>query len=284
MKTFLLLLIAFSLHAQLSENVHSSASIYAEHKDYSHSLQKKDGNVFGLGADIHYKNAEYKLSYERGGANTKQPPMKKDLEFQKLFLRYAYKFQGKFALNINYLSVLEDNIALTDGGKIYGAGVSYFINKTNNINTTQYYSDYKDFNTYQTDLQFIHKMTLKSIKLKLTAIGKYIHITESKKNNFTKNAQRNYTTAGFKAHLHYKSYHFGAGAYFGKRAFAIMQEGFKLQHHAMEFDRTYAIAFGKTFSDLIVRVQYNYMRATELPRDNAGVLVNNYRLIANYKF
>ncbi|HIP20415.1 MAG TPA: hypothetical protein EYG70_04760 [Sulfurimonas sp.] len=37
-------------------------------------------------------------------------------------------------------------------------------------------------------------------------------------------------------HSHYNTWHLGAATYFGKRVFAIMNDGFKLQHHAMEFD------------------------------------------------
>ena len=284
MKLFLLLITTLSLYAQLSENVHSSASAYAESRTYEHSKQKEDGKVFGLGADIHYKNSEYKFTYEQGGANIKPQLPLPDLKFKKLFLRYAYNIDQKISFNINYISVLDDNIALTDGGNIYALGATYNLNKHNRLNLTQYISDYKDFDTYQTDLQYDHKIAFESIKVKFSLIGKYIHIHQSKPNGFTKYAKENYFTTGLKAHMHYKSFHFGVGAYFGKRVFAIMQEGFKVQHHAMEFDRTYAFAFGKSFSNVILRAQYIYQRATELPIKNKNVSIKNIRLIANYKF
>jgi hypothetical protein len=76
----------------------------------------------------------------------------------------------------------------------------------------------------------------------------------------------------------------GAGAYFEKRAFAIMNDGFKIQHHAMEFDRTYAVGVGKSFSNLVLRFQYIYQRATELPIKNKDVSIATSRFICNYKF
>lgn len=102
--------------------------------------------------------------------------------------------------------------------------------------------------------------------------------------DFTKNADSKYFTTAIQAHAHYKTYHLGATAYFGKRAFAIMQDGFKIQHHAMEFDRTYAIGAGKTIGNFVVRAQYIYQRATELPMQNENVKVSTFRLITNYKF
>jgi len=38
-------------------------------------------------------------------------------------------------------------------------------------------------------------------------------------------------------HAYYHDYHMGVGAFFGKRVFAVMNDGFKVQHHAMEFKR-----------------------------------------------
>lgn len=51
----------------------------------------------------------------------------------------------------------------------------------------------------------------------------------------------------------------------------------------MEYDRTYALGFGKSFGRQVVRVQYIYQRVQELPMKNQGVKVCNIRLIFNYK-
>ena len=52
----------------------------------------------------------------------------------------------------------------------------------------------------------------------------------------------------------------------------------------MEFDRTYAVSVGKTISKFVLRFQYIYQRAKELPIKNENVEVQNLRFIANYKF
>jgi len=63
-----------------------------------------------------------------------------------------------------------------------------------------------------------------------------------------------------------------------------MDNGFKIQHHAMEFDRTYSVGVGKNISDFVMRFIYVYQRATELPPQNKNVEVETLRLLLNYKF
>ncbi len=281
MKYILLLIISTYL---LAETVHSSLSTYFESKDFTNSKQKKDGVVYGVGADIHYNNSKYKFAYEHGDTNTKQPPLKKDLKFDKLFLKYGYKFNDSLEMNVNYINILNDNLAITDNGRVYGLGATYTLNKQLALNFTQFYSDYKDFDVYQSELKIDFKTKIDAIKIKFSSITKYISLDEKNLNSFTKNSQKDYLTTALKVHAHYKTYHLGGAAYLGKRTFAVMKEGFKIQHHAMEFDRTYALGIGKTISDFVLRFQYIYQRATELPIKNENVKISNLRFIANYKF
>ncbi len=283
MKFLLLFILSASLWAT-SETVHSSIVTYIESKDFDNSVQKEDGKIYGIGADIHLDHSEYRFAYEHGDTNTKQPPLKEDLITDKLFLKYSYDFQNNFAFNINYINILNDNIAITDGGQTYGAGLSYKIKKNINSNFTQYYTNYDDFNVYQSDFTLDYKMKINDVKVKLTSITKYINLDEKNLNGFTKNAEDDYLTTGVKLHLHYEGYHFGAAAYFGKRVFAVMDDGFKIQHHAMEFDRTYAVGIGKNISDFVLRLQYIYSRAEELPMKNENVEISNFRVLLNYKF
>lgn len=52
----------------------------------------------------------------------------------------------------------------------------------------------------------------------------------------------------------------------------------------MEFDRTYAVGVGKSISDFVLRLQYIYLRAEELPVQHENVEVSNIRVLLNYKF
>jgi len=281
MKLLLLLTLTTLLSAQ---SVHSSLSTYFESKNFKSSIQKEDGVTYGVGADIHHNNSKYKLNYEYGKTDTKKPPLQEDLRTDKIFARYAYMLNPSLEINFNYIDILHDNIALTAGGKTVGLGLTYKVNKKLSTNFTQFYTKYDDFKTFQSDFRFDYRFQTQNFKNKISSITKYISIDEKNPQSFTKNAKNHYLTTGIKLHSHYKSYHFGAGVYFAKRAFAIMNDGFKIQHHAMEFDRTYALGIGKNISNLILRFQYIYQRATELPRENSNVEVKSLRFIANYKF
>ena len=283
-KSILLLGTVLSLHAVEFQPVHSSVQTYIESRDFSHSKQKIEGNLYGIGADVHFGNSEVRFAYEYGKTDTKQPPLKKDLKVQKLFLLYNHTLNKQFDVNLNYLSVLDDNIAITDGGNAYGMGVTYTPTKVWSTNFTQFYTDYNDFDVYQSNLTLDYKMKLGAYKIKLTSENFYINIDEEQKNRFTKNTKKEYFTSAVKLHAHYNDWHFGTVAFFGKRVFAVMNDGFKLQHHAMEFDRTYAVGVGKTIGNAVIRLQYIYQRATELPMQNEDVEVRNIRLLLNYKF
>ena len=281
MKSILILLLSAQLYA---ETIHSSIVSYVEHKNFKNSVQKEEGNVYGFGADIHHERSAYKFAYEYGYTNTKQPPLKEDLQTNKLFLKYSYDFQNDFKFNMNYINILNDNIAITDGGQAYGLGVTYQPQKNISTNFTQYYTHYDDFNVYQSDGLLEYKMKINGFKIKFSSLLKYIHIEDKNINGFTKNAEEDYLTPGLKLHVHYNDYHFGSAVFFGKRVFAVMDNGFKIQHHAMEFDRTYAIGIGKNISDFVLRLQYIYSRAEELPMQNDNVEISNIRLLLNYTF
>ncbi len=284
MKKLLLLALTTCAFAELSDTVHSSISTYVESKSFTNSKQKDDGITYGVGVDVHYKHSAYKITYEHTDTNTKQPPLPYDLKIDKLFLKYGYEFNDTFGVNLNYISILNDNLAITDGGKIYGLGFSYNHLEHLSSNFTQYLSEYDDFNIYQSDLRIDYDTHLGKVHMKISSITKYIIVDEENPNGFTKNAEDDYLTTGIKLHAHYKTYHFGAGAYFGKRVFAIMDDGFKVQHHAMEINKTYALGVGKVFLPFIVRFQYVFQEATELSIQNPGVKVDMFRLVGNYKF
>ncbi len=282
---YLLILLTITSSLIAREVIHSSVSSYYENKTFKNSTQKTDGEVYGIGADIHYDALAFKATYEYADTNTKKPPLKENLKVQKLFSKVAYSFNDSFAVNVNYINILHDNIAITNHGESYGLGLTYNLNNKLGANFTQYITDYKDFNVNQSDLRIDYKIKIDSLKMKISSITKYINIDEKHKNKFTKFAKNDYLTTALKLHVHYNTYHMGLGAYIGKRAFGIMDDGFKIQHHAMEFDRTYAMGVGKNIGNFVLRGQYIYQRAIEMPTPKKlHVRVDNYRVIANYKF
>lgn len=267
-----------------SQGVSSSATFAYETMQFENSIQKLDGKRYSVGGEVNIDSSKYELTYENTNTNTKQPPLSKDLVVSKIFAKYNYSFDKRFKLNINYLNVLDDNIAITSGTKAYGLGVGYRFNKYNAINFTQYYSDFVEFKSYQSDIKYDHRIFFDNLTFKISAMAKYINLIDHKSNPFSNKAKSDYITSGLSVHSHYKGYHLGVGAYFGKRAFAIMNDGFRLQHHAMEFNKSYMAGVGKNIGDSTLMIKYIDMLAKELPMDNDDVKMNNIIISLKYKF
>lgn len=280
-------LILFLLTCQAllaTQTIHSSASVFLESTEFTNSKQKTQGKVYGFQGDLHLDAHEIRAGYEEARTDTRQPPLKEDLHTKKLFLRYAYAPNDTWSFNANTLYVAKDNIAPTEHAKAYGAGITFVPHKKFALNFTQLHVDYGTFHTRQSDVQLDFKTRIDELRLKLTSLTHYIAMEDYTNDPFTKNADKNYLSSALKLHMHYKSYHFGAAAYTGKRLFAVMDEGMKIQHHAMEFDRTYAAGVGKDFGNFVVRLQHVYQRAEEIPMQNKNVIVRNTKAALSYRF
>lgn len=250
-----------------------------ENFDFENSKKKDDGKRYGVLLSHKTEDSLYQFAYSKTDTNTLKPPLKSDLIAKKYYLKYTHKVNEKQFLTLSYATTEDNLIEAVDGGHIYGFGYKYSA-----FSLTQYVSDYDQFNVYQTDLQYMFKKRIGELSLRTKVLVKYIHLKDRESNPYSKNAKDNYLTPGFKVHAHYKSYHMGAGAYFGKRIFAVMQDGFKVQHHAMEFDKTYMLGLGKHFGNFDITLKYVYQEATEIPIHNENVKADNFILQVGYHF
>ena len=246
--------------------------------NFSHSIQKKEGKKYTLHLRHNRGSEHYHIAYEKSDTDTFQPPLPHDLEVDKLYLHYAHSFSSGQSLHMHY-AVIEDNLAKeTDGGKIYGVGYRY-----RHFHFTQYLSDYRHFDVYQSDLLYKIYRKFSRGDLRMVFVAKYIHLVDKKSNNFSKNAKSDYFTPGINLHLQKSGFFGEVGAYFGKRVFAVMQNGFAVQHHAMEFTKSYMVGIGKVFKRYTIQLQYNYLKANELPLNNENVTVGNLTLRFVYR-
>jgi len=249
------------------------------HLNFDHSKKKEHGNRYGLKFSYRTEGNLYQAAYEKTDTATFQPPLKQNLHVNKYYLKYTHQLDLKQHFSLSYATIDDNLMHQTDGGDIYGIGYHYA-----GFGITQYLSDYKHFNSYQTDIHYTYPYTFGALKTKTTLIGKYIYLQDRESNPFSKNAKAHYFTPGIKLHLHYHGYHAGAGAFFGKRIFAVMDNGFKVQHHAMEFNRTYMAGIGKHIGAFDTMVKYIYQKATEVPIENRGVTVQNIKIELGYHF
>ena len=241
--------------------------------DFKNSKQKDNGNNFSIKGDFEDKKNHLELFYSYAKTNTKQPPLSDDLKVDKISARYRYTLNKKNKFNFSYLYV-KDNLAPTDGGNIYGVGYSY---KFTNI--TQFVSDYKDFNVYQTNL----KVGFKKENLFGAVVGMYQNISNHT-NSFTKNAKDDYYSALVNLHYHYDNFHTNIGGIFGKRVFSVLDRGLFVQHHSMEFKYSFMIGLGYKYKNINTHLKYSYHKAKELPINNDNVKISAYSVSIDYIF
>ncbi|WP_415406173.1 hypothetical protein ACLHDG_10430 [Sulfurovum sp. CS9] len=273
------ILFVVSLLFTLSYAENTTVKLSYENLNFDNSMTKYKGKVYGILLSHQADDALYQIAYEKTNTDTFQPPMPEDLDVNKYYLKYTHMLGDKQAFSVSYATIDDNLVQETDGGHIYGLGYKYAA-----FSLTQYMSDYINFNVYQTDMKYKFKKAFGEIHASATVLGKYIHLQDRENNPYSTNAKEDYFTPGVKLHAHYHDYHMAVGAYFGKRIFAVMYDGFKVQHHAMEFNETYMIGFGKHFGDVDLNLKYVYQEATEIPIHNDNVKVQNVGLVLRYRF
>jgi len=270
------ILFVVSLLFTLSYAENTTVKISYGNLNFDNSMKKDQGKRYGIALDHQTEGALYQIAYEKTNTDTF---LKQDLHVNKYYLKYTHMLEGKQAFFIEYATIDDNLMKETDGGRIYGIGYKYAA-----FGLSQYFSDYKHFNVYQTDLKYTFRKAFGELHASATVLGKYIYLQDRESNAFSKNAKENYFTSGVKLHAHYHEYHMGAGVFFGKRVFAVMYDGFKVQHHAMEFNETYMLGFGKHFGDMDINLKYVYQKATEIPIHNDNVKVQNVGVVLRYRF
>jgi len=249
-----------------------------EYLDFENSKQKDEGRRFGVEIDHHEEAHHAQLYLEHTDTQT-QKHVPKDLLVNKIALKYQYQIDKKNSLIFSYIHINDNLMDEVDDGNIYGLGYKY-----KSLTLTQYLSQYKNFSTYQTDLKWGLKKEFSDVHLMGAVIGKYIYLQDRESNNFSKKAEGNYYTLGLKLHADYEGWHVGSGMYVGDRIFAVMNDGLRVQHHAMEFSQTYMFSVSKELGDTLVSLRYIKQNAKEVPIGNDNVKVTNISLGLEYRF
>ena len=276
-----LIVLTLATAVSASQNTTSIRAQY-EMKDFKNSKQKTEGVSKTLTLKQRLAGHMFKAAYEHTDTETK-PHIPKDLKVKKLFARYGYSIDRQWEIHGGYINI-DDNLVSTDDGNIYGLGVRYTPSKSLEFALTGYYGDYDIMRTFQIDAKVLYRHSFGELKSRSVVIVKQINIDDCKEGSICSNAKSSYFTPGFMQSLMYHGYFATVGAFFGKRVFAVMHDGFKVQHHAMEFDKTMMAALGKRFDSLDLMFKYVYQEAEELPMKNSGVEVRNTIIMLGYRF
>ncbi|MFT7860631.1 MAG: hypothetical protein ABXS93_06820 [Sulfurimonas sp.] len=257
---------------------------------FDNSKQKYEGQRFSTYGAFEASGKKIEALYERAVTQTYQPPLDADLKVNKYYLKYKHSLNKNNALLFEYIYV-DDSIMQggvnkygkllpkLDNTNIYALGYKY-----KDLQLIEYFSDYANFNVYQSDLKYKIEKKFEGFSANMILLGKHIYIDNKENEPALKNADKNYYTAGVKVHAEFGSYHFGAATLLGKRLFGIMFDGFRVQHHPMEIDRTYMAGVTKHFENFALQAKYVYQRAKEVPLNNENVIIKNIIFNVSYHF
>jgi hypothetical protein len=249
-----------------------------EFLDFKNSKQKENGRRYGLTLDHQDRSNHFQFYAEHTDTKTK-PVLPTDLSVNKYALKYQYTLDKRQTLSMTFLHI-DDNLAdEVDGGKIYGLGYRY-----RSLSFMQYLSDYRRFEVYQSDIKWGMKKKFFDTEFKAGVIGKYIHLNNKESNSFTSKAEEDYFTLGMKLHMHYEEWHTSVSGYVGDRIFTVMNDGLRVQHHAMEFEKSYMVSLGREFDDLFLNLIYIKQYAKEVPIENDNVKAQNITINLTYRF
>jgi hypothetical protein len=257
-------------------------SVAYDNLDFKNSKQKERGNRYTLHLQKSFSKSVLDLAYEKTDTKTYKPPRKDDLHVDKLYAKFATPLFGGDRLSVGYIYI-DDNLAPTDGTKIYSLGYAKAVTPAFGLFGVFYYGDFSVLQTKQYDIGMKYQLQQEALHATLIAKAIYIDIDKCG-NKFCQNAKESYQTLLLKAKFDYKSYFLHLGTALAKRAFSVMQSGFSCSHHAMEFNKTYMMGFGKRLGNVELKVRYAYLEAKELPLNNSGVKINDVMFRMKYFF
>lgn len=263
----------------------SEISTNYTYKDYDNSKTKTNGKTIDYRFLHNFESSQIVINYEDSLTKRENEITKAkltSLEVEKLSMKYLYHISDELSFKTSFINI-EDNLAPTDDGKIYGLGLIKNMNSSTGIKIDTYLSDYDDFNVNQYDLTFVKKFKLDNINLEAQLGSKYININGQNYGNYI--LKDNYFLSYFlNLNANYNSFIFGLGFMNGDRLFAIQEDGLKVEHHALEQNKTYMVSLGKKFKNIDLISRYIYSNSNELPENRNDVKSQFVSLGLNYKF
>jgi len=246
---------------------------------FSNSKQKKDAQH--LRTTLNYKNNIHQIvaSYSNANVQTYQPPLHSNLHVNKYTVIYNNSYFKNQTCTLGYLYI-DDNLAKeVDGGSIFTLGYRYKA-----VAFQQHISVYHHFSVLQSDIFYNRGFNFSTLKAVAIIGAKYIYLKNRKSNHFSANAKKDYLAPVLKFKLHYKKLQVQLGAVFGRRVFGVMNNALTVNHHAMEFYKTYIAGVAYRYNNLLLQLNYSYQEADELPLNNQGVKLNAAGISLGYSF
>ncbi|RXJ84721.1 hypothetical protein [Arcobacter cloacae] len=272
--------------AFLTSCLFANSEIYTNYiyKDYTNSKTKTKGKTFDYRFLHNFENSQITINFEDSLTKRENEITKVKLtsiEVEKLSFKYLYNLNENYSVKTSFLNI-EDNLAPTDDGKVYGIGI---INKNSffDIKVDTYLSDYEDFNVNQYDLTFIKKFKIEEVNFQASLGTKYTNINGEKYGNYILK-DKDFLSTFFNINGNYKGFIAGLGFVKGDRLFTVFDDGLKVEHHALRQNETYSLNLGKKFKHIDITARYIYSKGDELPENRDNVKSKFTSISVSYKF
>ncbi|CAA6828210.1 MAG: Unknown protein [uncultured Sulfurovum sp.] len=249
-----------------------------ENLNFKNSKKKYDAKRHGVKLDFQNDKQHMQVYVEHTDTNTK-PIVPKDLLVNKYSFKYEYVLDKKNIFMLSYIRISDNIMDEVNDGDIYGFGYKYKV-----LDLKQYISNYNHFKVYQSDIKLGMKKRFYDFNMMGAVVGKYIHLHHKNSNPFSRKAKSDYFTLGLKSHIDYGKWHLSMGTYIGERAFSVMNQGMKVQHHAMEFDKSMMFGISRDFDKFLLQARYVKHYAIEIPLENKNVELDVFSILLHYTF
>lgn len=204
------------------------------------------------------------------------------LDVQKYTLGLDYDVSNNWLLKTRYLQI-DDNVAPTDEGKVYGFGFMRNIGSGYILDSAMYRGLYDGFDCNQYEVALIKKIPLGALKLKTGIRARYIDVNNGMYGAYALK-DKSYSSLSFHLGGAYESYFFGLHATYGKRLFSVLDDGRSVEHHAMMMRDTYSLNIGKKIDRFDIILGYLYRDAKELPSNRDNVKTNAWSVALKYNY
>lgn len=248
-------------------------------------------NTFGLNHTNDIGKIE--INFKKLNINSEDTANPKTNEIEKYNASYKYFLTNSVELKGSYIKVIDD-LSPTSQGRVYGLSGSYNIEKGLGVSLDIYNSYYNSFDVNQIDLKFFEDFKMSKLQGKATIVMKSIYVNGNKYpagNGYAAYTFQNkvYNTTGIDVEGEYKGFFVGADALFGKRIFAVLEDGANVEHNTREEENFYRISFGKRFENLDITLQYSSQKGKDLlstvfVKNQNDVEIKKTSLMLKYKF
>ncbi len=249
------------------------------YKNYNGSAEKSSAREDRLIIDRSFDRWRLGAGYQRASIDRFAP---RDLRVEKYHVDVGFSLTPDIDWGLSYL-VIDDNLAPTDGGQVYGTTFLYRGLVPNTaVKAGYHYSDYDDFSVSQIKAGIIRGIPLEGMRLSIAVGAGYQRLDDNGGSVYIANARDHYLAPYLKIGAQRGPWH-GTLGLAGRRAFEVAADGRRVSHHAMEFRRSVALQAGRRFGALDIRLGLSHHEAEELPQSNR-LQINTIGVSAEYRF